>query len=950
MSAREHYADSGHDVTELPSRIPTGSAPQAPRKPAQEARQTPSQGGQAPSRPQQASNQRPPLPSVSSLARQHTIIRVPDDDDDGPDPAATPVRSQAPAAAKPAAQTRQPQAQIVVAPRPQGQGQGQGQAPAQGPAPATMKAQTPTQVPAAQNAGQRPAHQGPNNQGPSAAGAMQQAQVRALPAGNNAPQPHAQARQAGPGNMPPQAAPGSDVRMTGAPHLGQPATSPSAAPARQRDPNAPKGDWHVDPRDLSPDPLLSCLYEVARLLGKPMSREAISSGLPLDGEHMTPRLFLRAANQAGFVARITTHDIDRRMAPLCPAVALLSDERAVLITEIDRDRAVARIIYPQAPGAPVEMALDDLNKQSTGYIISVKTKLTFEYRTADRQKGDGSHWFWGTLAKPWRTYRDVILASVLLNLFALAVPLYTMNVYDRVVPNSAFETLWTFSIGVAAVLVFDMLMKILRAWFIDHAAKRVDQQLASQIMAKVMNMRLEARPASVGSFASNLRAFESVREFMTSASIGMLVDVPFALLFIVVIGVLGGPLVLGPICAVVATVILATVVQRQMKPLTDSQQRANQQKHGSLIEGLIGIETIKAMNVEGRIQKRWEEANAYLAITGGKVKLWSAIAVNGTGMITQMVTIGMVIGGVYLISDNALTMGALIACSQLAGRAIAPLGQLSSLLIQYDNALSAYDGINRIMGLPEERPDDANFVLRPKLKGGFSFQNVTFKYPNADTPALRNATFAVKPGERIAIIGKVGSGKSTIEKLLLGLYQPTSGTINFDGVDSKQIDPTEVRTAIGYVPQDLTLFQGTLRENIALGAPWADDTMILRAASLAGLRQFIAQHPKGLHMHIGERGDSLSGGQRQAVAIARALIHEPPMMILDEPTSAMDNETEAQVLKNLRDYMKGRTLILVTHRMSLVDLVDRLIVVDQGRIVADGPKQKVIAALSGAMQ
>jgi ATP-binding cassette, subfamily C, bacterial LapB len=710
----------------------------------------------------------------------------------------------------------------------------------------------------------------------------------------------------------------------------------------------PASRWNLDAKSLVDDQLLSCLYEMTRLLARPMSREGLISGLPMDGKAMSPKLFVRAANRAGFIAKVSKHAIDRRMAPLCPAVALLSDDRAVVVTEIDRDRSLARLIYPQAPGEVVEMALGDLDAQSLGYIISVKNGYEFDNRAPISRKFSDVHWFWGALFKPWRTYRDVLAASLLINLFALAVPLFTMNVYDRVIPNSAFETLWTFGIGVSAILVFDLVMKVLRAHFIDVAGKRVDHEMSSAVMAKVLNTRLESRPASVGSTAANLRSFESVREFLTSASMGLLVDLPFAIIFVAVMAIIGGWLAVPALLAFGVVIGLSMIAQSRMKPLTEMTQRASQQRHATLIEALVGIETIKALNVEGRTQKRWEDSGRLLAEQGAAIKLWSAIAVNGTAWVGQAVTISTVVLGVYLIADNALTMGALIACSQLAGRALAPLGQLSSLLVQYDNTRSAYEGVNRMMAQPEERQADSKFVMRRRVKGAIQFDNVSFKYPGSDMAALDRVSFSVAAGERVALIGKIGSGKSTIEKLVMGLYQPTGGTIRFDGIDGKQIDPAEVRAAVGYVPQDATLFYGTLRENIAIAMPHADDSTVLKAAALAGMRSYIERHPQGINLQIGERGESLSGGQRQSVAIARALVSEPPILMLDEPTSAMDSESEARVLENLRAYSAGRTMFLVTHRMTLLDIVDRIIVVDQGRIIADGPKAKVLQALRGA--
>ncbi len=728
-------------------------------------------------------------------------------------------------------------------------------------------------------------------------------------------------------------------------------TASTASKARADSSTAPTGvdakSWRVDPRDVLDDPLLHCLYEAARINGRPTSREALIAGLPIENNRLSPKMFIRAANRAKLVARMSKHVIDRRMAPLCPVVALLTDERAVLITEIDRENSTAKVIYPQSPGEPVEFSLNDLEAQSIGYIISVKPRFEYDERSREIKTEASGHWFWSAILKPWRTYRDVLVASILVNLFALAVPLFTMNVYDRVIPNNALETLWTFAIGVSLVLGFDLVMKILRAHFIDLAGKRVDHEMSSRVMAKVLNSRLEERPASVGSFAANLRSFESVREFLTSATLGMLVDLPFSIIFLVVIAAIGGWLVVPTLIAYGVVLFISWAVQKRMKPLTDSTQRAGQQRNATLIEALVGLETLKGLNAEGRIQKRWEESGLHLSHVGAKIKLWSAVAVNSTAFVNQLVTVSTIILGVYLIVNNQLTMGALIACSQLAGRALAPLGQLSSLLIQYDNTRSSYQNVDAIMHKQEERSDKSRFVMRSRMQGALQFDQVSFQYPNSSMPALDSVSFSVKAGERVAIIGAVGSGKSTIEKLIMGLYQPTGGTIRFVAVDSKHIDPAEIRSSIGYVPQDLTLFFGTLRENITIASPMADDSSVLSAVALAGLSNFTERHPQGINLAIGERGESLSGGQRQSVAIARAVVTEPPIMLLDEPTSSMDSKTEAQVIANLKAFSQNKTMLVVTHRMSLLELVDRVIVVDKGKIIEDGPRDYIMQKLRG---
>jgi ATP-binding cassette subfamily C protein LapB len=399
---------------------------------------------------------------------------------------------------------------------------------------------------------------------------------------------------------------------------------------------------------------------------------------------------------------------------------------------------------------------------------------------------------------------------------------------------------------------------------------------------------------------------------------------------------------------VVAFVVIAGVgwvLQQRLHELSETTYRASAQRNATLIESLTGIETIKSQGAEGVIQARWERANAFLAGMHVRMRALTAKAMYGTAWTTQLVTIAIVIVGVHLIAERELTMGALIAASMLAGRALAPAGQIVGLLMQYQGARTAMASLDGLMAKPVERPADENFVHRRELRGEIEFRNVHFAYPNRQDTALDGVSFRVAPGERVALIGRVGSGKSTIERLILGLYQPADGAVLLDGIDLRQLDPADVRANVGYVSQDVTLFYGTLRENVTLGMPYADDSAVVAAAETAGLADFVNRHPRGFDMPVGERGESLSGGQRQAVGIARAVLHNAPILLLDEPTSAMDFSTESQITQRLNAFTQHKTVVLVTHRTSLLALVDRVIVIDGGRVVADGPRDRIMEAL-----
>lgn len=696
---------------------------------------------------------------------------------------------------------------------------------------------------------------------------------------------------------------------------------------------------------LHHDPLLDCLVELTRIHGRPSTRAALVSGLPLEKGVLTPSLFARAAGRAGLSARLLKRPLDRIDDVLLPAVLLLANDEACVLLGWSEDGSTARVLFPETGQGTVALSREQLAARYRGVAIFARPHFRFDTRTPQVGEVKLRHWFWGTLADQWPVYRDVLGAALLINLIALVMPLFTMNVYDRVVPNRAFETLWVLALGVMLMIGVDMVLRALRGYFIDLASARIDLQLSATIMERVLGVRMEARPAAVGAFSSNLRSFESVRDFITSASVTAFIDLPFALLFVLVIALIAWPLIIPVLLAAVLVVVYAYILQHKMHALSETTYRASAQRNATLIESLTALETIKTQGAEGLMQSRWEKTVAFVARINNQMRFLSSAATNGAMEIQQLVNVVVVVAGVYLIGDGRLSMGGLIACTMLTSRAVAPLGQMVGLLMQYHNAKVALESLEQIMKNPVERPADANFVHRPELKGNIEFRDVEFSYPNTQVAALKGLNCRIKEGDKVVVIGRVGSGKSTLQKLLLGLYQVTGGSVSIDGVDLRQLDPADLRRNIGYVPQDVTLFYGTLRDNIAIGAPYADDAAIVAAAEAGGLSEFVNRHPDGFDMLVGERGESMSGGQRQGVAIARAFLMDPPILLLDEPTSAMDFSSEQQFKERLRTIAAHKTVIIVTHRNSLLDLATRVIVVDDGRIVADGPRDQVIQAL-----
>lgn len=705
-------------------------------------------------------------------------------------------------------------------------------------------------------------------------------------------------------------------------------------------------EWgHPTEGSVFDDPLLDCLVFLTRFYGTTHSHEALRAGLPLENNRLTPELFLRAAERAELSARVVRRPLKKISSLVLPAVLLLKGRHSCILMENNKGSDLLTVVQPESGEGSHQISREALEQEYAGYAIFVRAEHRFDDRSPEVLRLRSRHWFWGTLVKSWRIYRDVLVSSLLINSFALASPLFIMNVYDRVVPNNAIETLWVLAIGVMIVYTFDVVMRTLRGYFIDIAGKKSDILLSASLFERVLGIKMSARPPSVGAFANNLREFESIRDFITSATVVTLVDLPFVVLFLLVIWLVGGPLVIVPAVCIPLVIIYGLLIQSPLRRSVEATYRASAQKGATLIESLTAVETIKHLGAESIVQRKWEQLTGHIAKWGVRSRLLSASVTNVAIFFQQVAQVGIVVFGVYLISEGEISMGALIAGVILVGRAMAPMAQVANLTVRYYQAKTALDSLNSIMELPIERPEGKIFVSRERFQGDIELDDITFAYPGEEKVALNHVSLHVSSGEKVAIIGKVGSGKTTIEKLIQGLYDPNSGAVCIDGTDLRQIDPADLRRSIGYVPQDIMLFYGSVRENIVLGAPYADDSDILKVADIAGVTEFVNQHPHGFDMQVGERGEHLSGGQRQAIAIARALLLDPPVLLLDEPSNSMDNSTEAMLKRKLADYAKEKTLILVTHRTSLLDLVDRLIVIDAGRVIADGPKEQVIEAL-----
>ena len=691
--------------------------------------------------------------------------------------------------------------------------------------------------------------------------------------------------------------------------------------------------------------LLECLLLVARAHQINATAESLTAGLPLEHQQLSPSLFARAAQRAGLTSKILRRELHQLNPALFPAILLLRDNRACLVHAWDKTTGQLRLSFPELGEAMRELPLAELAGDYAGSVIYARPQERTDARAADILKPRTGHWFWDVIRDHKYLYRDVLLTALMINFFALVAPLYVMNIYDRVVPNQATDTLWVLSLGVLIAITADFVLRMMRTWFVDLAASRVDVTLSASIMERVLGMQLSERPASVGSFAAGLGGFESIRSFIGSATVLALVDLPFVLLFLVVVLLIAWPLALPVLLGVVLMVLYTAAVQHKMRRLSDSAMIAGAQRNATLVESLSGLETLKILGAEGRMQAIWERATLVVSRLGVKMRLLSGSVTSGALWLQQLVSMVVIIAGVYLIIDGNLSQGGLIAAYMLAGRILSPVAQVAGLLMQYHSAHTALQSLNQIMEKPVERPADAQWISRPRLQGAIEFNNVSFKYPQDEREILRGVSFKITPGERVAILGRNGSGKTTLEKLVAGLYQPSSGRVLIDQIDARQLDPAELRRNIGYVSQDVNLFFGSLRDNILMGAPDASDAALLEAVRLSGLTEFVNNHPQGLAMPVGEHGQLLSGGQRQSVTLARALLKDPSILLFDEPTGALDHSSEEEFKRNMASYAQGKTLLVITHRTSLLELVERIIVIDAGKIVADGPKEQVVEAL-----
>ncbi|MFM2057739.1 MAG: hypothetical protein RLY71_2124 [Pseudomonadota bacterium] len=716
------------------------------------------------------------------------------------------------------------------------------------------------------------------------------------------------------------------------------------------DTTAPAGTPHA----TRPDPLLGALVWLCEHHAQPRSPQSLLAGLGID-QRLTPPLAQRVLQEAGFNAALVQRAPGQILGLLLPAILLLRDGQvAVLLGRVQQESQLAyRLLLVESGQASVERLVIEaaLQAECTGTVLIATPRLidAAGASAADAPDIPGGHWLWGTLKRFVPYYRGAMLAALLSNVLMLFTGLFTSVVYDRVIPHQALTTLWALAVGAFMAIGFDLVARQLRSHLIDLAGKKADLALGALLFRKAASIRLEHRPDSAGSFAHHLAQLEVVREFSTSATMSALSDLPFILLFVGATWLVAGELVLVLLFAVPLILLMTVGVQQVLRRAMTAQQRQHADMHGLLIETMDGIETVRACGAQGHFQRQYEQAHALAAESALRARALSSWVNNVTMVSQQLVTVVLLVWGVHLIQAGHLSGGALMAAVMFASRTVAPLGGVVSLASRYQGARAALSMLDELMAQPSERDPARRYLPQPALRGELGLREVSFAYMHGEhaPTVLKHIHLRIQAGERVAILGKIGSGKSTVLRLLAGLYQPTEGSAEVDGMDLRQIDPADYRAQLGFVEQEPHLFRGSLRDNILLGRAHASAEALSEVLRLTGLDRMAAAHPAGLDLPVGEGGRALSGGQRQLVALARCLVTRPKVLLMDEPTSSMDAQTEQQFIQHLRGLVGTCTLVVVTHRPALLELVDRIVVVEGGRVIVDGPKQAVLAALAG---
>jgi ATP-binding cassette subfamily C protein LapB len=694
------------------------------------------------------------------------------------------------------------------------------------------------------------------------------------------------------------------------------------------------------------DPVLDCLTYLAREADRPSSPVLLRAGLALADDGTLPFHQIEPAlDQVGMRAEPIARRLKGWPARKMPAVLELTEGRAAVLLEMRDGDA---LVYAPGIAELNWIKLAELEPVYAGRAVVVETDPTRE-REGERpwDKAKRSHWFWSEVYKVRKEYWPVLLAALIVNLLAFAMPLFTMNVYDRVIPNKAISTLWVLALGVFLALGFDFILRVARARLIDEVSRALDAKLSQKLFEKVMNLPMAERQGSTGAFARRVSEFEMVRDFFASTTVVLIVDVIFLFLFLGLITILAGWLVFVPIVGIALMLIAGLSLQKAMGRAAIDAQADSSLQHSVLVESIAGAETLKAARAEGQMLGRWRRYSAMSAATSERMRRLTAIAVNLASISQQLISVGLLIGGFYQFQQGDMTMGAIIAIIMLSGRSLQPIGQLAFLVTRGKQAFATLDSLQRMMDASDERQVAMRSIVPEIRAGHVELNNVSFRYPNAGRDSLDGLNLKIGPGERIGIIGRVASGKSTLGRVLCGLYAPTEGEMLVDGLDSRQYHPHQLRESFRFVAQDAEVFSGTVRDNLMLGAAKANDEQLIDAVVRSGADIFLSRDAAGFDLPVGERGSRLSGGQRALLVLARALVSPSKMLFLDEPTGSMDTQTELYFIEHLKTALTAdQSLVVATHRHNMLSILTRLIVIDGGKILADGPRDDVLKHLS----
>src|SRR6478672_8597213 len=708
--------------------------------------------------------------------------------------------------------------------------------------------------------------------------------------------------------------------------------------------------WLDAERSREIDPVLDCLAYLARQADRPSSPVLLRAGVALSADGRLPFHQLEPAlEHIGMRGETIARRLSAWPSSKCPAILELEDDRAaVLLDRRDRDG----LIYAPGVAEPMWVKLEEIEPAFTGRAIIVESDPTRE-RENERPWDEAKrrHWFWSEIWKERREFWPVLLAALVVNLLAFAMPLFTMNVYDRVIPNKAVATLWVLAFGVLLALVFDFTLRVARARLIDEVGRKLDAKLSQKLFEKVMNLPMADRQGSTGAMAKRVSEYELVRDFFASTTVVLAVDFTFMFLFLAFITLVAGWLVFVQIVGIIIMLIAGLSLQKAMGRAALDAQADSSLQHSVLVESIAGAETLKAARAEGQMLGRWRRYSAMSAATQERMRRLTAVAVNLASISQQLISVGLLIGGFYRFQEGEMTMGAIIAIIMLSGRSLQPVGQLAFLITRGRQATATLDSLQRMMEAGDERQVAMRSIVPEIRAGHIELREVSFRYPNAGRDALSALNLKINPGERIGIIGRVASGKSTLGRVISGLYAPTAGEMLVDGLDSRQYHPHQLRDAFRFVAQDAEVFSGTVRDNLMLGAAQADDAQLIDAVVRSGADIFLSRDAAGFDLQVGERGGRLSGGQRSLLVLARALVSPSKMLFLDEPTGSMDTQTELYFIEHLKTALsRDQALVVATHRHNMLSILDRLIVIDAGRIIADGPRDEVLGRLSAPIQ